>query len=325
MKRKIKPILAAVSAAVMCAALAGCESNDQEITEKDLESAVSKLESYMQGSDKASVNSAKSSGSSKPEENPEPEEITYAPTDEIKNADFNSGLVQMNNEVFRQGGYITVEELVEKYKDAYDITYKDGPYEERKDYLLEYKKPSIETDWGHSVNSNYTLLLTPKLGGDPSAHAITVKIGNATSPDEKITLDKAIVLSLEVCPINDRYRKNHISIWGAHGIYLSGKNFNNNDYDRWEKPDGITSDLDGYTQKQIEEYLDGLGVKAVDFNAILPFDEYETFRVKDKPFLYAVGETNLFGARPIFEYSFRYDSDTDKLSEVYCQILKFME
>ncbi len=321
MKKNIKPIIAAVLAA-MCTALAGCESSDPEnMNEKDFESAVKDLESYVQSSDKASAKSGKNSKSSKPEENSEPEEITYAPTDEIKNADFNSGLVQMNNEVFRQGGYVTVAEFVEKYKDAYDITYKDGTYEERKDYLLEYRKPSI----GRSVNSNYTLLLTPKLGGDPSAHAITVKIGNATSPDEKITLDKGIVLSLEVCPINDRYRKNHISIWGAHGMCLSGNNFNNSDYDRWEKPDGITSELDGRTKKQIEEYLDGLGVKTVEFSTILPFDEYETFREKDRPIVYAVGETNLFGVRPVFAYSFNYDSDTDKLSEVCCQIIEFRE
>ncbi len=323
MKKNIKPIIAAVLAAAVCAALAGCESSDPEnMTEKDFESVVKNLESYVQSSDKAS---AKSGKSSKPEENSEPEEIAYAPTDEIKNADFNSGLVQMNNEVFRQGGYITVAEFVEKYKDAYDITYKDGTYEERKDHLLEYRKPSIETDWGHSVNSSYTLQLTPKLGGDPSAHAITVKIGNATSPDEKITLDKGIVLSLEVCPINDRYRKNHISIWGAHGMCLSGNNFNNNDYDRWEKPDGITSELDGRTKKQIEEYLDGLGVKAVDFSTILSFDEYETFREKDRPIVYAIGETNLFGARPVFAYSFNYDSDTDKLKEIRFEIIEFRE
>ncbi len=106
---------------------------------------------------------------------------------------------------------------------------------------------------------------------------------------------------------------------------LSGNNFNNNDYDRWEKPDGITSEFDGRTQKQIEEYLDSLGVKAIDFSAILPFDEYETFREKDRPIVYAVGETNLFGVRPVFAYSFNYDSDTDKLKEIRFEIVKFME
>lgn len=329
MKRNIRPFLAAALAAVMLSALAGCAEND---------TPESSLSSKPSGSKSSSsiISSSKDDNPNSAPESPMPEKITYAPTNEIKNADFGSGLIQMNNEVFRQGGYITVAELAEKCKDTYDIRYFApqngavttnglGSYDECKEYVLSYKKPAILPD-SESVNTFYYLNLIPKLGEDPSAHAITVKIGNATSPDEKITLDKAVVLSFEVCPINDRYKKSHLPIWAAHGIYLSGNNFNNDYTHRWEKPDGIKSELDGYTPKKISEFLDGLGVKSIASVKELDnaLNENGTVYVSGgRITVYAMGEANLFGARPVYEYTFNFDSNTDKLSEVYCKIREF--
>ena len=48
-------------------------------------------------------------------------ESAYAPTYEIKNASFESGLIQIGNDIFHQNGYYTVNQFVEKYRDKYDF------------------------------------------------------------------------------------------------------------------------------------------------------------------------------------------------------------
>ena len=60
-----------------------------------------------------------------------------APLEEIIEADFDSLLIQIDGHILRQGGYMTVKELVEECGDDFDFFYEDGPYEERRDYLLE--------------------------------------------------------------------------------------------------------------------------------------------------------------------------------------------
>lgn len=114
--------------------------------------------------------------------------------------------MQYNNDIFQRGGYITVADFVEKWKDKYDITYKDGSYEERKEYLLEYCDmekcfESLVYTGSRWINRNsdfnakrYPLTLKPKNGVGDNVVAYAV---NATSPDKKITLDKAIVVELE--------------------------------------------------------------------------------------------------------------------------------
>lgn len=52
----------------------------------------------------------------------EPGDVVYEPSDEIKNASFGSGYIQIGMDVFRAGGYITVEEFVKKYGNRYDFS-----------------------------------------------------------------------------------------------------------------------------------------------------------------------------------------------------------
>lgn len=205
MNRIFKIIGAALLTAVMCASFAGCakEEKKSELNESNIESHI---ESIFGGG------SADSDPSAKPEES-EPEEVKLAMTDEIKNAALGSGLVQLNNDIFQRGGYMTAADLVEKYKESYDITYncpigyvmsEAGTYDECKDYLLEYHDEFFESrtyigrHWAERENSMggvygggcYYLKLTPKTGNSASVIAYVV---NAVSPDEKITLDRAIV------------------------------------------------------------------------------------------------------------------------------------
>jgi len=49
-------------------------------------------------------------------------DIKYEPTDEIINADISSSLIQIGDTIFQNGGYITLSEAVEKYKDKFDVS-----------------------------------------------------------------------------------------------------------------------------------------------------------------------------------------------------------
>ena len=52
---------------------------------------------------------------------PRPKLVEYAPTEEIKNASLSSGLIQIGNDVFRNGGYYTVGQLMDKLEGKYEL------------------------------------------------------------------------------------------------------------------------------------------------------------------------------------------------------------
>ena len=46
----------------------------------------------------------------------------YNPTKEILSAGFSSGFIQIGNDVFRLGGYLTVDQFISEYNDRYDMS-----------------------------------------------------------------------------------------------------------------------------------------------------------------------------------------------------------
>ncbi|MDE6727794.1 MAG: hypothetical protein K2J80_07635, partial [Oscillospiraceae bacterium] len=320
----------------MCTALVGCNRNeDASVNHANQSLNESNIESHIEsifGSDKGS--------SSESEPFSEPEEIKYAATDEILNADFSSGLIQMNNDVFQQGGYITVSELVEKYNESYDISYfapqnqiltEMGSYDECREYLLEYGIPSIGTmNDNMEINCNYRLVLTPKFGNNPLYRKIKVYIGNVTSPNEKITLDKATVLCFTISPRNDiaADMRSNIPIWAAYGIGVNGNRLNTALNKYWRTYDGIETTFESCTPKDITDFLDNLGCEVFVINNINSKDWYtmgDVYIALDKcglaygegnntVYVYATGDVNLFDTRPLYKYTFCFDSNTDKLS-----------
>ena len=52
---------------------------------------------------------------------PRPKTVEYTPTDEIKNAQLSSGLIQIGNDVFRNGGYYTVGQLMKELEGKYEL------------------------------------------------------------------------------------------------------------------------------------------------------------------------------------------------------------
>ncbi|HOA00279.1 hypothetical protein [Ruminococcus sp.] len=93
-------------------------SSIDDMDEEDLEAALNKLD------EETSKELAKEKEEATEAET-EPTtaaEIVYEPTEEIKNASFRSGYIQIGDTVFRNGGYITVSDFVDKYGDKFDMS-----------------------------------------------------------------------------------------------------------------------------------------------------------------------------------------------------------
>ena len=89
--------------------------------EKELDEALDKLEQET-AEELEKEKQAAESAAAESEAEPVVEEIKYEATEEIKNASFRSGYIQIGDTVFRNGGYITVADFVEKYGDKYDMS-----------------------------------------------------------------------------------------------------------------------------------------------------------------------------------------------------------
>lgn len=89
--------------------------------EKELDEALDKLEQQT-AEELEKEKQAAESAATESEAQPVAEEIKYEATEEIKNASFRSGYIQIGDTVFRNGGYITVADFVEKYGDKYDMS-----------------------------------------------------------------------------------------------------------------------------------------------------------------------------------------------------------
>lgn len=330
MNRKIKTIGAALLAAAMCASLAGCGKEETPKIKNE-----SDLEKYLDGDFESDLesfaNNLEGGGASSAPETSAPKEVKIEMTDEIKNAALNSGLVQLNNDIFQRGGYETVADFVEKWKDSYDITYtciqdhavkEVGTYDECRDYLLEYKDEFFKETrvlgfrWSTQYSEYYYYLtLTPKNNGN----AVKAYVANVTSPDEKITLDKAIVLEIEP-------QKKGLDFVTPEWIPTG---FNDRDFkDKYE------SENSNYTAKTLPDFIESNGIiknSKFDYGkGSLPGnrskDNFNTYwKSGDNYGCYVLGETNLFGAKPYYYFSFKIDPNTDKVDYVSCTLEYFIK
>lgn len=299
-----KKLLAASLAAAMCLSLAGCaqNNNEGEVTEDNIESIV---ESVLGGDTQNSTPESESAT-----ESSEPEEEKPEILDEIKNAELTSGKIQIFDEIFEPFGTMTVEEFVEKYKDKFDITYKDGAYEECKDYLLEYGK-----------DDEYSLILKPKTSNyfyykmSDLAKSLTVKIANLTSSDEKVTIDKGYVVGLNWT------RSSTLRAPQAFpGGFMSDEFANV----MKAKDENFVNPYADFTRDDFREYLidngfvecnnnsdDGMKPKSTDYKCFCEL------QFGDKDFwVRFCTEKAVDGTIPQPLYIFEFDKDTDKLNSV---------
>lgn len=343
MNNKIKTISAALLAAAMCASFAGCSKKEDNGVYVDKNGNVSVNESKFEDHVNSVFGGESNTASSSTETSQSEEK--YEMTDEIKNAAFNSGLVQINNEVFQQGGYITVADFVEKYKDTYDITYwtenivEKGAYEDCKEFLVEYKEPKdyIDTNVLSDVKlrESYFLKLTPKNGENKGLRAINAVVGNFTSPNEKITLDKAIVIGYRLAsgPRNSNGSSEDTvhHMWLPEGFGLTANLNNPSDSVRRKQPADMEMANEDYTRNAFVESLEQKGFssseqlsKIVDGQSSAIYDK-KYYKDDDSIYVYCVGEANLFGKKPVYEYYIYLNSDTDKVDKVSLYLLGFVE
>lgn len=289
MRRITKPIIAAVLAAVMCAALAGCE--DDDVPESRLSSG-----SSAESSDRnSSVSSTESDSSSTVPESPKPEGIALTVSDEIKNAIFTSGLIQMYNDVFQQGGYVTLADLVEKLGDSYTISNVYGEYEEIKDRPI---KPNLkESGYLDTKSGEYELNLSPKftVNGMPDFDG-DIQITLCNPSDKDIPLSETLVSQIQP-------RSGSM----APTIFPTGISGNNvfNDYKNGKFVYGalLPEDLSGFLTEQGFEFVKGSFYKDPMITNKQYYGKFWEAGVGYK--LYLRGDTpNAFGAYPFYQYGF---------------------
>lgn len=268
-----------------------------------------------------------------------PETVNFTMTDEIKNASLSSGLVQYNNDIFQRGGYMTVADFVEKYKDSYDISYsKDrlttplGTYKECKDYLIEYDPYIINHTWADNKNC---LWLTPKdmkIKEGWGHNMVQAVVVNVTSPNEKITLDNAVVA--EVVPYLVNTDMQETPEWFPMGFGQLLK-----DYPRYDINLDYYKNLnESYTEKSICELLETKGLKKYgeeahglwrpDSRKSSNYNMYWLVRgegIKQEVGCYILGEENLFGAKPLYRYDFYINENTDIVESVSVAIDRFVK
>ena len=118
-----KKITVVAAAVCLCLAMAGCGENvkkNAKPTDKPAASA---------SADKAENNTADEPAPASEdvtadtdETSEAPASMDFQPTQQIKDATLSSGYVQIANDVFKEGGYMTVGEFVEKYGDRWDCS-----------------------------------------------------------------------------------------------------------------------------------------------------------------------------------------------------------
>lgn len=150
----IKRFIAFAASLMLAVSFASCGSKNSSsvsakepdnITEEDFEKAAEKLDNMTEedlekAAEKLEGGSAETEKKEEPAEEEKPE---FEPTDEIKNADFTSGLIQIGNDVFKCGGYMTLREFVEKYGENWDCSGIDLDAPIPTEILGDNKKPDV--------------------------------------------------------------------------------------------------------------------------------------------------------------------------------------
>ena len=119
---KIKTTQLAVFALCICCILSSCGNSTKDSStsnNNDSKSEVSEINEEFSSVKEEEIAAASASESeSTAEETPMAE---YEPIDDIKNADLLSGYIQVCDDIFRIGGYLTVSDLIDQYGERWEI------------------------------------------------------------------------------------------------------------------------------------------------------------------------------------------------------------
>lgn len=267
----IQKITSMAAALCICAAMAGCgntENSRDKSAEKNTKTTIA--------SDDVSITEAEYAETDESTE--APEDMEYVPTDEIINADLASGYIQIGDDIFREGGYMTVGEFVEKYSKKYDCSKISLSEEADEDFFRFIEVTQFGTD--------FTIELVcepPAAGSGTLADAVIICFGHEGGiASEKTWLPGGIGYH---CTDRD---------YEGMAAYLQEKGFT-------EAEDPFPNGRDVSSEK-MQEYV-GTFNKYQDLEISTPYGSITCF--------VQIDEENLYGVKPLMSYSFADFMDGD--------------
>ena len=287
-----------------------------EVNEQEIEDKLNELDENADNEDNVTDDDASGTNS-----NSELEMAVYTVSDEIKNADLSSGLVQLNGDIMQVGGYIKTSDFYAKYADEYSFVYCDGGhYEDKKGEMLNYRV-GADNYFGGEWWDSYYMTLIPKV--EPQGDEITVYVANLTNPDGQVSLADSYVVWAEETPMsNDIYTPAWIPTGMPTRLCY--------DVTSTKKLDKIYDNIDDYSARSVQDMLASQGISKGENSISGNYLSYVysqgdmsmdgTYCVNsdtdpDVFVAYVAGEKNAAGLTPLYRYHFAFDTNSKKLYE----------
>lgn len=287
-----------------------------EVNEQEIEDNLNELDENADNEDNVTDDDASGTNS-----NSELEMAVYTVSDEIKNADLSSGLVQLNGDIMQVGGYIKTSDFYAKYADEYSFVYCDGGhYEDKKGEMLNYRV-GADNYFGGEWWDSYYMTLIPKV--EPQGDEITVYVANLTNPDGQVSLADSYVVWAEETPMsNDIYTPAWIPTGMPTRLCY--------DVTSTKKLDEIYDNIDDYSAQSVQDMLASQGISKGENSISGNYLSYVysqgdmsmsgTYCVNsdtdpDVFVAYVAGEKNAAGLTPLYRYHFAFDTNSKKLYE----------
>lgn len=272
----MKKLISIFLTACICITISGCSNSNNTGNSNSTSSGASSNAS----SDTSAVGEDSSSVSSD-------SGVKYQPTDEIINADFSSGLVQIGNDLFKNGGYMTVAEICEQVKDKY--TYEEKFY-----------------DREFSFKNRAVLYLT---GVEDEELSIRLEYA-APAKGSDFTVPNAVVMS--ICPNNEYTSKN---TWLPTGIPNLGAADRNDEIVEVFKSKGFT---DATSEDFAKDFLGSAYATNAGSYVEKYLDIYTIGAVQLE------GE-NLYGSAPVTAVWLTHLTDSDVSNFFYGNSVAYMQ
>lgn len=287
-----------------------------EVNEQEIENKLNELDENTDNEDDVTGDAASGTNS-----NSELEMAVYTVSDEIKNADLSSGLVQLNGDIMQVGGYIKTSDFYAKYADEYSFVYCDGGhYEDKKGEMLNYRV-GADNYFGGEWWDSYYMTLIPKV--EPQGDAITVYVANLTNPDGQVSLADSYVVWAEETPMS---KDIYTPAWIPTGMPTRLCY----DVTSTKKLDEIYDNIDDYSAQSVQDMLASQGISKGENSISGNYLSYVysqgdmsmdgTYCVNsdtdpDVFVAYVAGEKNAAGLTPLYRYHFAFDTNSKKLYE----------
>lgn len=287
-----------------------------DVNEQEIENKLNELDENTDNEDDVTGDAASGVDS-----DGEPEMAVYTVSDEIKNADLSSGLVQLNGDIMQVGGYEKTSDFCAKYADEYSFVYCDGGhYEDKKGEMLNYRV-GADNYFGGEWWDSYYMTLIPKV--EPQGDSITVYVANLTNPDGQVSLADSYVVWAEEKPMS---KDIYTPAWIPTGMPTRLCY----DVTSTKKLDEIYDNIDNYSARSVQDMLASQGISKGENSISGNYLSYVysqgdmsmdgTYCVNsdtdpDVFVAYVAGEKNAAGLTPLYRYHFAFDTNSKKLYE----------